>query len=162
MADGVLFNWDTNAWLAGVVTGLDYGWRWRERYELTAKGRYTYSHIASYSESRDLPGFSENTGTASLKLDLKHPMPFTLRDRPMFGIANVGATAFTGNNRDALGFTHFYDVGYSVGIDLSEKSRYLQDISIGYQVSTGADVDGYSILVGWTFKRPKVASRGEF
>jgi len=159
VADGVLLNWDTNAWIAGVQTGLDYAWRWRERYELTAKGRYVYSHISSYSESRDLPGFSEDTGTASLKVDLKHPLPFTLWDSPMFGIANVAATAFTGNNRDALGFTHFYDLGYSIGIDLSAKNRYLQDISLGYQISSGKDVDGYSILVGWTFKRPKVSSR---
>ncbi|WP_188109781.1 autotransporter outer membrane beta-barrel domain-containing protein [Pseudohalioglobus sediminis] len=150
--DGVLFNWDTNAWVASLATGLDYNWQWRERYDMSIKGRYTYSHIASYSESRDLQGFSESTGTTSLKLDMKHPWAPKLLGRSLFGIAHVGATAFTGSNRDALGFTHFYEFGYSVGVDLSADNRFLEDISIGYQLSTGTDVDGHSILVGWNLK----------
>lgn len=150
--DGVLFNWDTNAWIASANAGLEYGWRWRERYEMSAKGRYTYSHIASYSESRDLPSFSEDTGTASVKLDMKHPWGGSLWGRPLFGVANIGATAFTGSNRDALAFTHFYEFGYSLGLDISNDNRFLEDVRIGYQLSTGKDVDGYSVLFGWTLK----------
>ena len=150
--DGVLVNWDTNAWIASANAGMDYKWQWLDRYDMSFKGRYTYSHISSYSESRDLPSFSESTGTASLKLDLRHPWRMSLWERPLFGIANIGGTAFTGSNRDALGFTHFYEIGYAIGIDLSQDSRYIKDVSIGYQVSTGSDVDGYSILLGWTLK----------
>ena len=150
--DGVLFNWDTNAWIAGLSGGAHYDWRWRERYEMALKGRYVYSHIASYSESRDLPSFSEDTGTASVKLDMKHPWRGSLWGRPLFGVANVGATAFTGKNRDALGFTHFYELGYSIGLDISGDNRFLEDVRIGYQFSTGKDVDGYSVLFGWTLK----------
>lgn len=150
--DGVLLNWDTNAWVASASAGLNYDWRWLDKYEVSLKGRYSYSHIASYSESRELPGFSEDTGTATVKLAMKHPWRGSLRGRPLFGVANIGGTAFTGSSRNALGFNHLYQFGYSIGVDISNDNPFLQDVSIGYQLSTGAEVDGYSILVGWTMK----------
>ena len=152
VADGIIFNWDTNARLASLTGGLDYRQNVAEVYELGLTARYTFSHIASYSESRDLPSFSENTGTVSAKLDFKHPFNVALGDMPLFGIVHGGATAFTGENRDALGFTHFYEIGYSVGLDVSAHNRYLESFHIGYQLNSGREVDGYSVLLGWTLK----------
>ncbi len=152
VADGILFNWDTNAHVSSLTGGLDYQQSLDGRYDLDITARYTYSHIASYSESRDLPSFSEDTGTFSAKADLEHPMAATLWDLPLFGVAHVGGTAFTGPSRKALGFSHFYEIGYSVGMDVAERSRYFSAFSIGYQYITGSDVDGYSLLFGWRLK----------
>ncbi len=149
ITDGIIFNWDTNARVASLTGGLGYSRQLADKYDFTVRGRYTYSHIASYSESRDLPSFSADTGTASIKIDLKHPYGTSVAGLPLFGRVHAGGTAFTGSNRDALGFTHFYELGYSVGVDISHFGYKVRSLSLGYQVNTGRDVDGYSILFSW-------------
>ena len=151
VADGIIFNWDTNARISGVTGGLGYTTKLADKYDLDINGRYTFSHIASYSESRDLPSFSENTGTFSLKADLIHPYGVSVADLPLFGKVHLGGTAFSGNNRNALGFNHFYEVGYSVGLDISRLGYKVKSLSIGYQWNQGSDVDGYSVMFGWEF-----------
>lgn len=150
--DGILFNWETNARIASLTGGFDYQRRMAERFDLELTGRYTYSHIASYSESRGLPSFSEDTGTVSVNADLRHALGATLWERPLFGVVHLGGTAFTGASRDALGFTHFYELGYSLGLDVSEHNRYFSDFSLGYQWNTGSDVDGHSLVLAWRLK----------
>ena len=149
LADGILFNWDTNARVAGITVGMGYATKYADKYDLDISGRYTQSHIASYSESRDLPSFNEHTGTFSLKADLVHPYGIAVADLPVFGKVHLGGTAFTGKNRDALGFTHFYELGYSVGLDLSRFGYKVKNVSIGYQWNQGRDVEGYSVLLSW-------------
>ena len=123
-----------------------------ERFDLRVNGRYTYSRISSYSESRDLQSFDEDTGTLSLSADLEHSWGRSLGRLPLFGIAHLGGTAFTGPNRDALGFTHFYLAGYSVGLDVSETNRVFDAFSVGAHVNFGSKVDGYSLRFAWRFK----------
>lgn len=152
VADGVLFNWDTNARVTSLTGGLDYSDRLWGRYDLGVITRYTYSHIESYSESRDMVPFSAETGTLSAKVELRQPFGSALGERPLFGVAHIGATAFTGPNRKALGFGHFYEIGYSVGVDVSERNRFFRAFSLGYQLNLGSDIDGYSVLIGWDLK----------
>ena len=152
VADGVIFNWETNASIYSATLGLRQNWRLRERYELSLNTYYTFSHIASFSESDDLPSFSEDTGTLALKFDFRHPYSATVADMPVFGVAHLGGTTFTGPNRTVLGFSHFYEVGYSLGLDLPETNRYFESLSLGYQWNFGSDVEGVSILFGWQLK----------
>jgi len=152
VVDGVLFNWDTNARIASLTGGLDYKTTLADRYPLDLTARYTYSQIDSYSESRDLQSFSEDAGTVSASAQLEHPYTASLWERPLFGVAQLGVTAFTGPNRDALGFNHFYSLGYSVGIDVSQQSRYFDGFTLGGQLNIGPDVDGFSIVFGWRLK----------
>lgn len=152
VADGIIFNWDTNARVSSLSGGLGYASSFADKYDFSARGRYTFSHIASYSESRDLPSFSEDTGTVSLKADLKHPYGLSLGGLPLFGKLHAGATAFTGENRHELGFSHFYELGYSVGIDISRYGYRVRALSLGYQLNEGSDVDGYSVLFSWELR----------
>ncbi len=137
-------NWDTNARIASLNGGLDY----RRR----LVGRYTFSHVASYSESRDLPSFGADTGTLALKADLEHPLRLSVFELPLFGVAHLGATAFNGPTRQVLGFTHFYELGYAVGIDVPKRNRFFQDFTLGAQVNVGNDIDGVSLVFGWRLK----------
>jgi hypothetical protein len=150
--DGVLFNWDTNARISSLTGGLDYHTRIADQYKVTLNGRYTFSHIASYSESRDLQSFSEDTGTLAASADVEHPWGASLGDMPLFGVARLGATAFTGPSRKALGFSHFYNIGYSVGLNVAERSRYFEGFTLGAQYNFGSDVDGVSLVFGWRLK----------
>lgn len=43
-------------------------------------------------------------------------------------------------------------LGYSVGVDVSEHSRYFSDFRLGYQWNTGRDVDGHSLVLAWWLK----------
>ncbi len=150
--DGILFNWDTNARIGSLTGGVKYRTRLADRYALDINARYTHSHIKSYSESRSLQSFSENTGTLAATADLEHPYAGTAWDLPLFGVVHAGATAFTGPNRDALGFTHFYSIGYSMGLDVTERSRYFEGFTLGAQYSFGKEVDGFSLIFGWRLK----------
>ncbi|WP_133300545.1 hypothetical protein [Seongchinamella sediminis] len=152
VADGIIFNWDTNARVSSLTGAVGYASRLADKYDFSARSRYTFSHIASYSESRDLPSFSEDAGTVSLKADLKHPFGLALGGMPLFGKLHAGGTAFTGANRDELGFSHFYELGYSVGIDISHYGYRVRALSLGYQVNAGRDVDGYSVLFAWELR----------
>lgn len=152
IADGISFNWDTNARISSLTGGLGYKRELAQKYSLDITGRYTFSHIASYSESSELPSFSEDVGTLSLKADLDHPIGISIADLPLFGTAHLGGTAFTGQNRDSLGFTHFYELGYSLGLDISQLGNRVKSLSLGYQWSKGADVDGHSVLFSWSLR----------
>lgn len=152
VADGVIFNWDTNARILSATLGFRQRWKLRERYELALNSYYTFSHIASYSESGDLPSFSEDTGTLAATIDFRHPYAATIADMPLFGVAHIGGTTFVGENREALDFTHFYELGYSLGLDLPESNRFFESLSLGYQWNFGSDVEGFSILFGWELK----------
>ena len=150
--DGILFNWETNAHIASITGGLDYRRRLVDRYDLRLVARYTFSHIASYSESRDLPSFDADTGTLAFKADLEHPLGASVIGRPLFGVVHLGATAFTGPTRDALGFSHFYELGYAVGVDVRERNRWFRDFTLGVQLNAGSDVEGVSLVFGWRLK----------
>ncbi len=150
--DGILFNWETNAGIASITGGLDYRRRVYDRYDLRLVGRYTFSHITSYSESRDLPSFEADTGTLAFKADLEHSLGASMFKLPLFGVVHLGATAFTGPTRKALGFSHFYELGYAVGIDVSERNRFFRDFSLGGQINVGRDVEGVSLVFGWRLK----------
>ena len=152
IVDGILFNWDTNASIAGITSGLDWKTPVGEASELEVWGRYTHSYLSSYSESSDFPSFSEDTGTVSVSADFTHPWHTALGNTPLFGTAHLGVTAFTGQSRDALGFTHLYLAGYSVDFDISESNRFFNSFSVGAHVNLGNEVDGYSLRFAWDLK----------
>lgn len=152
IADGILFNWETNARIYSFTGGVDYEDTYGDHYDLGVYARYSHSYIESYSESRDLVPFDAHTGTFSAKADLKHPYGVAPLGRPLFGVAHMAVTAFTGPNRDALDFTHFYELGYSLGVEVSERSRFFRSFSIGFQANLGRDLEGYSLLFGWELK----------
>ena len=93
IADGILFNWDTNARIFSLGGGLDYEDTLAGRYDFGIYARYTHSYIESYSESRDLVPFEADTGTFSTKADLRHPYSIRLGERPLFGVVQAGVTA---------------------------------------------------------------------
>ncbi|MEM1114324.1 MAG: hypothetical protein AAGI11_20600 [Pseudomonadota bacterium] len=152
LLDGILFNWETNARILGLGVGLDYKRRFAEMYDARITTRFSYNQIESYSESRDLPSFREETGTLSVSADIDHPWSLSLGSLPLFGTVHLGASAFTGQNRNVLGFTHFYLAGYSVGLNVAETNRFFEAFSLGAHVNFGGDVDGYSLRFAWRLK----------
>jgi hypothetical protein len=115
------------------------------------KGRYTYSHVSSFNESGSFPAFNGNAQTVSLAVELKHPLGISLLQYPISGIAHFGDTKFVGYNRKALGFDSFFDLGYSLQIDISDMGFFINSFRIGYQWNAGSDVEGHTVLFGLDF-----------
>ena len=151
LLDGILYNWDTDAWIGSLVFGCDYTRLFRDVYDLNVKGRYTYSHVSSFNESNSFPAFDGNAQTVSLAVELKHPLGFSLARYPVSGIAHLGDTMFVGDNRKALGFDSFFDLGYSLEIDISDMGFFINSLRLGYQWNTGSDVEGHTVLFGLDF-----------
>ena len=145
--DGILYNWNTDAWIGSLVFGLDYDLLFGDQ-GLAIKGRYTYSHVASFNGSHDFPSFSGSAQTVSVVADYTHPLGFSLAENPFFGVAHLGAMAFLGENRDALGFDSFAELGYSVKVDISQLDFFVKSLRLGYQWSVGDNVTGHTILFG--------------
>jgi len=146
--DGILYNWNTDAWIGSFVLGLDYELQFAGDYDLDIKGRYTYSHVASFNGSHEFPSFTGSAQTTSVAANFTHPLGFSLSENPFFGVAHLGATAFLGENRDALGFDSFAELGYSVKVNISQLDFFLKSLRLGYQWSVGENVTGHTILFG--------------
>lgn len=149
--DDLLLNWTTNASLLSGVVGLDY----RHAYnDLEVKGQihYIHSYVSSFGESGDFVGFSENTDTLHVDVDVIHPWGRDLGGYPLAGVVHLGNTSFLGDNRDALGFNTLWSVGYAIQLDVKKRDWSLQSVKLGFNYLVGNnDVDGYEIVFGYRF-----------
>jgi hypothetical protein len=149
IVDGILLNWKSYAAIYDLRLGADYIDQPTRNRGISIKTRYSFAHTASFGESRDFPSFEENTHVISALGEYRHPWGFSIGEFPVFGIVSAGGTAFLGHNRDALGFTQFYQAGYSLALDISKRNYWIKSLSLGYQWNQGKDVSGQSILFSW-------------
>lgn len=147
--DGILYNWDTDVWVGSFVLGLNYNHQFVGEYNLDIEGRYTYSNVSSFNESKDFTSFNESAQTITLAADFTHPFGFSVATYPLYGVAHLGNTSFVGEDRGSLGFDSFFDFGYSVKIDIMNMGTFVDSLRIGYQFSVGDNVEGHTILFGW-------------
>ena len=149
--DGIIYNWDTYAWLGSFSTGLDFSHQMDTAYTLDIKGRYTFTHVASFSESNDFQSFDGTAQTASIMANVEHPLGFSMREMPFFGVAHLGYTFFIGPNRDTLGFDSYGELGYSVKVDITHLDSFIDHLRFGYQYSLGDNVTGHTVLFSLDF-----------
>lgn len=136
-----LFDWQTNASVARAHLGLLYE-NQSGNFQIKSAGHLSYSYINSFSESRGFTPFDNHASNFTAKLDIRHPTGINLREQSLFWVGHLGATAFLGSGRDALGFDHFYELGASLGI-----SKY----TLGLLLVTGADVEGLSLTFNYDY-----------
>jgi hypothetical protein len=141
VADGVLYNWSTNAVLSRAHLALRYDQQ-HGSYRLKSSAHLTYSHVDSYSESSRFPGFTDHSGAAVFKFDVSRRVNSPEAKRPVNLIGHLGATSFLGDTRDNLGFSSFGEVGLSVGV-----SKY----AAGVLMVFGDDVDGVSLTFQYDY-----------
>ena len=149
--DDLLLNWTTNASLFSGVVGLDY----RHAYnDLEVKGQihYIHSYVSSFGESGDFVGFTEHTDTLHVDVDVMHPWGMALDGYPLAGVVHLGNTTFLGDNRDALGFSTLWSMGYALQLDVSKRDWNVQSVKLGFNYLVGDEnVEGYEIVLGYRF-----------
>lgn len=140
-ADGVLYNWSTNAVLARAHAALRYDQR-HGPYRVKSSAHLTYSHVDSYSESSRFLGFKDHSGAAVFKLDLSRRINSEQAERPIHLIGHLGATSFLGDTRDELGFSSFGEAGVSLGV-----SHYAAGVLFVF----GDKVEGLSLVFQYDY-----------
>jgi hypothetical protein len=101
--DGLLFNWNADAWL--VTPGVALEWtdavgEGRAR----ARGHVARSRIASFDETDPVQRFREATNIYSVRVEYVHPTEWKAFERRMSWVAYGSYAGFFGANRDVLGF----------------------------------------------------------
>ncbi len=151
LMDGILFNWTTNASIVSGVTGLKYK-KSLTTVDLDLQAHYTHSYVSSFSESRDFSGFSEHTNTLGLSADVTHPLNTKAMGYPLSGIIHMGYVAFMGNNREAMGFSNYGELGYSIKFDISNESLPVKSFNLGAKGIMGDNnLIGWSLILGYKF-----------
>ena len=141
LLDGAVFNWETNVSTTRANLGLLYD-KDHGKFGIKGNAHFTYSYIDSFSESRKFGGFSDDASTLTLKLDVRHPLNFELREHATYIIGHLGNTNFIGGNRDELGFNSFSEVGLSFGV---------QKITLGALAVFGDNVSGWNLILNYDY-----------
>lgn len=139
--DGRVFNWETNVSTVRGNVGLLYD-KEHGRYGVKGSAHFTYSHIDSFDESRHFPSFSDYASTLSIKLDMKHPLGFEIRENPVYIIGHIGSTNFIGSTRGELGFDSFGELGMSFGV---------KKVTLGALAIFGDNVSGWNLIMNYDY-----------
>ncbi len=148
--EGLLFDWEADALMLGVAVGFDYR-RGFSSLDLNVHGSLTHNHIETYDSSSEFIDFDSRITTFDVQAETVHPTRMSIRDYPISLVTHVGATTFLGDNRDALGFDHFFETGLALEADLSKRDRRLQKLRLGVNLIFGSDVTGWGVILGYRF-----------
>jgi hypothetical protein len=120
--------------------------------DLDLQAFYTHSYVSSFSDSNDYIGFTIHTDTIDMIADFIHPFNSKIMGYPLSGIIHTGYTVFLGDNRDALGFSNYAELGYSIRFDISREELPLISFNIGAKGIRGDNgVTGWSVILGYNF-----------
>ena len=145
--DGVLFNWNADAWL--VTPGVALEWT-RAVGEGSARirGHVARSRIASFDETDPVQRFREATNNYSIRAEYARPTPWKAFERRVSWVAYGSYAGFFGANRDALGFDAVAEVGGGLELPVATGSSDPQRLRLSASYLFGSDVRGWSVGLG--------------
>ena len=142
--DRLLFNWNTNAWLA--TPGIALSWMPGEfAGRLEVRGHVARSWIWSFDETDPVQKFSETANVYSIRAEYARPTGLHAFGRALDWVLSGGYAGFFGANRDALGFTGVAEVGAGLQLPLSLERPDAERLRLTAAYLFGADVQGWTI-----------------
>ncbi len=150
LADGILFNWTSDALLTGGAIKADYHCNLGEN-QLYVYGGVSHNLIDTFHTSRGNVEFSSYMTTLALKSEFTHPTGCKFNRYPLSLITLLGGTSFAGPHRDALIFGYFFDAGLAVEADISRHDWIIKKFRLGAKGIYGEDVVGWSAILSWNF-----------
>jgi len=148
--DGLLFNWNSDAYLVTPNIGLVWKWMGADR-RINVAAHASWSWISSFDESDSALKFNETIGVYSIRADYVAPTGMKVFERPFHWVALAGYAGFFGPNRDALGFTSVMEVGVGVEVPLSKSSEKPQRIRLSASYLFGQNVTGWTVGLGMRY-----------
>ena len=144
LLNGILFDWQTNAWLVTPSIALGWATTFGEA-KATVRGHVARSWISSFDESDSTQSFNETANIYSIRADYARPTGITIADRAMNWVIYGGYAGFFGANSDALGFTSVAEVGGGVEVPLAADRPQGERVRLAAGYLFGPDVRGWTI-----------------
>ncbi|MFO1414180.1 MAG: hypothetical protein U1F10_09815 [Burkholderiales bacterium] len=144
--DGLLFNWDANAWFVTPSVALE----WTTPVEggtVTVTGHVARSWIGSFDETDPVQHFNEAANIYSVRAEYVHPTSWRVVERPVDVVGYVGYAGFFGANRDVFGFTGVAEVGAGVQVPIAGDKPQSDRVRLSGSYLFGAGVRGWTVGV---------------
>ncbi|MDM0019030.1 hypothetical protein [Variovorax saccharolyticus] len=146
--DRLLFNWQTDAWIATPSIGL--GWRQSEEgRRLTLRAHVARSWIKSFDATDRVQEFSEGANIYSMRAEYARPSGVRVFDRPLDWVVYSSYAGFFGANKDALGFDSVGEIGVGFESPLAAGPWPARQLRVTAGYFGGPGVRGWNI--GMTF-----------
>jgi hypothetical protein len=148
--DGLLFNWQTNAWIA--TPSLALAWEHAlDEAKVHVRGHVARSWIGSFDESGSLPSFNEAVNVYSIRGDYAWPAGLDVAGRPLSWVAIAGFAGFFGANRDSLGFTSVTELGGGFELPTLSDDPRSQRVRLAARYLFGPNVHGWGVGLSLPF-----------
>ena len=145
--DGLLFNWDADAWL--VTPGIALEWTAAaEEGRTRVRGHVARSWIASFDETDPVQRIREATNIYSVRGEYLHPTDWTAFSRRMSWVAYGSYAGFFGANRGVLGFDAVAEVGGGLELPIAPDAPKAERVRLQAAYLFGSGVRGWTLGLG--------------
>ena len=144
--DGLLFDWNANAWLAPPSVALE----WKGPAAggtATVRGHVARSWIGSFDETDPVQHFNEAVNIWSARAEYSHPTPYQAFDRNVSWVAYARYTGFFGANRDVFGFDAVTEVGGGFELPIVAAKPGAERVRLSGSYLFGPGVRGWTVGV---------------
>jgi hypothetical protein len=133
-----------NTLLLGGALQARSAWRLGESIELVADARYNHFYARNFDASDSVLETADDFGVFNTRAEVDGPTPLTIFGRATRWIGFAGYTYLPGDQKDALGFDSFFELGGGVAIIYPEFVEGISGLSVRASLIVGEDVDGWS------------------
>lgn len=148
--DGLLFNWQTDAWIATPSLGIS--WLQTEGGQtLSLRAHVARSWIKSFDATDRVQEFSEAANIYSLRAEYARPSGLRVFDRPLDWIVYSGYAGFFGANKDVLGFDSVGELGVGLEWPLASASSRATRLRVTAGYFGGEGVRGWNVGMNFVY-----------
>ena len=144
LLNGLLFDWQTNAWLVTPGIALEWATTFGEA-RTTVRAHVARSWISSFDESDPAQSFNETANIYSIGADYARPTGITVADRALNWVVYGGYAGFFGANSNALGFTSVAEIGGGFEVPFAADRPNGDRVRLAAGYLFGPDVKGWTI-----------------
>lgn len=148
--NGLTSNFSITAMMLSGIVGAGYDGKLGPL-DLKVLAKYTHSYVESVETEDSAQDFSGDIDTIAARVTLGGPLGLSLAGHPMLWEAFVGTLQLVGEGDDAIGFKYYYELGATVGVDLTRLGWPISALRLGGSIISGDNVTGWSVIVGYTF-----------
>lgn len=114
--------------------------------------RYNHFYMQTTSVTDSALEFSQNSDVTVARLTAGGPLfGASLAGRALIWQIFGGNVTWWGPNAEALGFTHYWEAGATIGLDLRGSGLIIDALRLGGSLISGDGVTGWSIILGYGF-----------
>jgi len=148
--DGLLFNWQTDAWIA--TPSLAIAWvQATEGQTLSLRAHVARSWIKSFDATDRVQEFSEAANIYSLRAEYARASGLRVFERPLDWIVYSGYAGFFGANKDVLGFDAVAEIGGGLEWPLAAESLQPRRLRVTAGYFGGHSVRGWNVGLNFVY-----------